>query len=68
MTINAYNHLYEEVEMWLFPTNVLRSKHGFTSKQVTNTYDLRTPKALPQFLSYTKRHELSFIPRTNSLL
>jgi hypothetical protein len=29
MTINAYNHLYEEVEMWLFPTNVLRSKHGY---------------------------------------
>ena len=24
---------------------------------VTNTYDLRTPKTLPQFLSYTKRHE-----------
>ena len=35
---------------------------------VTNTYDLRTPKTLPQFLSYTKRHELSFIPRANSLL
>ena len=34
----------------------------------TNTYDLRTPKTLPQFLSYTKRHEISFIPRTNSLL
>jgi hypothetical protein len=31
MTINAYNHLYEEVEMWLYHTNVLRTKHGYTS-------------------------------------
>ncbi|CAB3983437.1 Hypothetical predicted protein [Paramuricea clavata] len=35
---------------------------------VTNKYDLRTPKTLPGIFSYTKRHELSFIPRTNSLL
>ncbi len=25
-------------------------------------------RTLPQFLSHTKRHELSFLPRTNSLL
>jgi hypothetical protein len=31
MTINTYNYLYEEVEMWLYPTNVLRTKHGYTS-------------------------------------
>ena len=28
-TINAYNHFYPDVEMWLFPTNVLRAKNGY---------------------------------------
>ena len=28
-TINAYNHMYYDVEMWMYPTNILRSKHGY---------------------------------------
>ena len=35
---------------------------------VTNTYDQRTSNNSRHMLSHTKRHELSFIPRTNSLL
>ena len=35
---------------------------------VTNTYDLKTSNDPRHIFSPTKRHELSFIPRTNSLL
>ena len=34
----------------------------------SSKYDLRTPRIFPELPSHTKRHELSFIPRANSLL
>ena len=34
---------------------------------VTNHYDLRMGRVHPHIFSHTKRHELSFIPRTISL-